>query len=100
MTRYQLAKLVQWAGTLRTRKRLQKGAYLLQAAGCPFDGEFGLHLFGPYSADVAARADELTSLGLLQEERVGNIAGQQYNYSLKEDTQARLAALETTPEGQ
>src|SRR5713226_2600892 len=35
MTRYQLAKLVQWAGTLRTRKRMQKVVYLLQLAGCP-----------------------------------------------------------------
>lgn len=100
MTRYQLAKLVQWAGTLRTRKRLQKVAYLLQAAGCPFDDEFGLHLFGPYSANVAECADDMTNLGLLQEECIGNMAGKQYNYSLTEDAQARLAALESTAEGQ
>jgi uncharacterized protein YwgA len=54
MTRYQLAKLVEWAGTLRTRKRLQKVVFMLQAAGCPFDDGFGLHHFGPYSSDGKA----------------------------------------------
>jgi hypothetical protein len=35
MNRYQLAKIVDWAGTLETRKRMQKVVYLLQVAGCP-----------------------------------------------------------------
>lgn len=100
MTRYQLAKLLQWAGKLRTRKRLQKIAYLLQAAGCPLGDEFGLHHFGPYSKDVAERTDEMTKLGLLEEERVGNVAGQQYNYKLTENAEARLVTLEATPQGQ
>ena len=100
MTRYQLVKLVEWAGKLKTRKRLQKVTYLLQAAGCPWSDQFRLHHFGPYSADVAQRADELTGLGLLQEECVGNAAGQQYNYNLTEDAKGRLASLEATQEGQ
>lgn len=53
MTRYQLAKLVEWAGELRSRKRLQKVVYLLQAAGAPIEAEFTLHHYGPYSFDVA-----------------------------------------------
>jgi uncharacterized protein YwgA len=100
MTRYQLAKIVDWAGTLQSRKRMQKVIYLLGAAGCPLENDFGLHLFGPYSPEVAGRADEMTSLGLLREERVGNFAGQQFNYSLTKETKARLSALEATPEGQ
>ena len=35
MTRYQLAKIVDWAGTLDTRKRMQKVVYLLQVVGLP-----------------------------------------------------------------
>jgi uncharacterized protein YwgA len=100
MTRYQLAKLVEWAGTLRTRKRLQKVVFMLQAAGCPFDDDFGLHHFGPYSSDAAQRTDELTSLGLLKEERIDNPAGQQYNYSLTPEALASLAELEQTEKGQ
>jgi|SRR5437016_3956665 len=100
MTRYQLAKLVQWAGTLRTRKRLQKVVFLLKTAGFPFDDEFSLHYFGPYSSDVAERTDEMTNLGLLEEQSVGNVAGQQYNYTLTGEAQQRLASLEATPQGQ
>src|SRR5437879_386912 len=99
MTRYQLAKLVQWAGTLRTRKKLQKVVYLLKQAGCPLDDAFGLHHFGPYSSDVAERADEMTNIGLLHEERIGNLAGQQYNYTLTKDALSHLTALEATPQG-
>ena len=36
MTKYQLAKLIQFVGNLETRKRMQKVVYLLQSAGCPF----------------------------------------------------------------
>jgi|SRR5579872_2776515 len=99
MTRYQLAKLVEWAGTLRTRKRLQKVVYLLQAAGCPLDNPFILHHFGPYSSDVAQRTDEMTNVGLLQEECVGNPGYQQYNYVLSDAARHRITALEATPHG-
>ena len=45
MKRYQLAKLIEWSGeSLKTRKRLQKVVYLLQAAGCPLDADYTLHL--------------------------------------------------------
>ena len=43
MNRYQLAKIVQWAGTLRSRKRMQKMIFLLKAAGCPLDADYDLH---------------------------------------------------------
>lgn len=46
MTRYQLAKLISWAGTLHSRKKMQKVVFMLQAAGCPLDAEFYLHLYG------------------------------------------------------
>ena len=59
MNRYQLAKIVQWAGTLRSRKRMQKMIFLLQAAGCPLDADYDLHHYGPYSQDVARLTDEM-----------------------------------------
>ncbi len=82
MNRYQLAKIVEWAGTLRTRKRMQKFVYLLQAAGCPFDVDYDLHYYGPYSGDVARTTDELTREGLLLEEVERHSRGEQYSYSL------------------
>ena len=82
MTRYQLAKLVQWSGTLHSRKRLQKLVFMLQAAGCPLDAEYGLHHYGPYSQEVARLSDEMQRSSLLLEESEPNQVGRQYSYSL------------------
>jgi len=82
MTEYQLAKLVQTAGTIRTRKRLQKMVYLLQVAGCPLHADFVLHLFGPYSHEVARLADVLVAEGVLQEVEQENVTGRQFTYTL------------------
>jgi hypothetical protein len=99
MTKYQLAKLVDWAGTLRTRKRLQKVVYLLQAAGCPLEADYGLHHFGPYSPDVAQLTDEMAQAGLFREARESNGVGQQYSYQLTDRARQQLAEIEQTPQG-
>ena len=62
MNRYQLAKIVDWVGTFRSRKRMQKLSFTLQAAGCPLDAEYELHPYGPYSDDVARLTGELGSV--------------------------------------
>lgn len=79
MTRYQLAKLVQWAGTLHTRKRLQKVIYMLQSVGCPLEAEFYLHHYGTYSEDVARVADEMVRLQMLKETSAPSLGGSQYS---------------------
>jgi uncharacterized protein YwgA len=99
MTKYQLAKLVQWAGTLETRKRMQKVVYLLQAAGCPLDADFFLHRFGPYSQEVARLTDELVADGVLDETCSQNGLGHQYGYRLTEHGAALIAAFEGRPAG-
>jgi uncharacterized protein YwgA len=97
MTRYQLAKLIEWAGTLRTRKKMQKVVFLLQAAGAPLGAEFGLHYYGPYSQELAQLVDEMVRLGLLAEAPVSNAAGQEYHYVLTEQARAKLAEAESNP---
>ena len=82
MNRYQLAKIVDWAGTLETRKRMQKVVYLLQVAGCPLGADYTLHHYGPYSHDVARLTDEMVQASLLVEKTTSNAVGQQYSYSL------------------
>ncbi|MBN1511379.1 MAG: hypothetical protein JXB13_05145 [Phycisphaerae bacterium] len=96
MDRCQLATLVDWAGTLRTRKRLQKVIYLLRAAGCPFDADYTLHHYGPYSSDVARLADAMVQAGLLCEEAEPNVAvGQSFSYRLSDRAQEQLARRRT-----
>ena len=99
MTRYQLVKLVEWAGTLNSRKRLQKAVYLLQAGGCPFEAEYTLHHYGPYSQEVARLSDELVRADLLAETSHQNQVGLQYSYEVTKDAKARIQDLEATPEG-
>jgi uncharacterized protein YwgA len=100
MTRYQLAKLVQWAGTLRTRKKMQKAVYLLQCAGCPLDADYRLHFFGPYSSEVAQRCDEMAQAGLIAEECAAHAMGRSYSYRLSAEAARLLVQLEATPQGE
>lgn len=98
MDAYQLAKIVEWAGTLQTRKRLQKVVYLLQAAGCPLNADYTLHYYGPYSADVAQRTDAMVQSGLLCEDESPNaMMGRSFSYRLSEPTQNHLERMEQDP---
>jgi uncharacterized protein YwgA len=99
MTRYQLAKLVLWAGTLNTRKRLQKVAFMLQAAGCPLEAGFILHYYGPYSEDVARLTDEMVRLKLLEEIPSPVSNGTQFSYRLPEEIARQLRELEASDRG-
>lgn len=100
MTKYQLVKLVALAGTLTSRKRVQKVVHLLQAAGCPLAAEYDLHFYGPYSAHVASLLNELVSRNLLQETCTAHAGGEQYSYTLSPAGAASLANYEQTPAGQ
>jgi len=97
MHSYHLAQLVDWAGTLETRKRLQKVVYLLQQAGCPLDADFTLHHYGPYSFEVARLTDALVQQGLLDEKESHNFAGRQYSYSLTERAKKALQNAKASP---
>ncbi len=100
MNRYQLAKIVDWAGILDTRKRMQKAIYLLQVAGCPLGADYSLHHYGPYSQEVARLTDEMVQANLLDEKTASNAVGQQYSYSLSPAARRNLAEFEATQAGQ
>ena len=98
MEAYYLAKLIQWAprSELRSRKRMQKVVYLLQAAGCKsLDAEYTLHHYGPYSQDVAALTDQMVAGGLLIEKAEPNQQmGFSYSYQLSAEAAKSLAKFE------
>ena len=95
-----LAALVDAAGGLDSRKRVQKAVYLLQSAGCELGAEYYLHHYGPYSVDVARSVDELAKAGVLEERRemLGN-GGRKYRYDLTDSGRDQLRGLEATPAG-
>jgi uncharacterized protein YwgA len=95
MNRYQLATLVRWAGTLHSRKRLQKVIFLLQAAGCDLQEEFILHHYGPYSPDVASLTDKMVHEDLLREDRsVNTLGGRSFSYKLTGSADQQMEQLE------
>jgi hypothetical protein len=100
MTRYQLGKLVEMAGVLTSRKRIQKVVHLLKAAGCPVDAHYRLHYYGPYSDDVASVLNQLVQTDLLIEtEFPTGGSGRQFKYRLSEHGARSLQEFENTPEG-
>lgn len=83
MNRFQLAKLIDWAETLESRKRMQKVVFMMQAAGCPLQVDFYLHRYGPYASEVASLTDQLVRDGILDETETTNTYGNsQYKYQL------------------
>lgn len=91
MNRLHLAQLVDWAGEVKTRKRLQKVVFLLKAAGCPLAIDYSLHHYGPYSQDLARLTDEMVGAGLLLEQLSDNVMnGQSYSYKLSPDAKKQL----------
>jgi uncharacterized protein YwgA len=99
MTRYQLAKLVEWAGMFQSRKRMQKVVFLLQAAGCPLDADYDLHQYGPYSQDLARLTDEMVRERLLEERIETHPYGEQYSYTLPEASRRQIEDYEAGPSG-
>lgn len=99
MNKYHLAKLIEMAGSIKTRKRVQKVAYLLQIAGLDLGVKFRLHHFGPYSAEVASLLDEMSSQGILVENRQANRAGWQSEYHLSDQAQQTLREFDKTAKG-
>lgn len=90
MTKLELARLIDLAGKLQTRKRLQKVVYLLQAGGCELNVDYTLHHYGPYSQDVALLTDKMVREGLIVEDVSENAMGREYSYTLSERAKNQL----------
>ncbi len=96
MTKLQLAKLVQWAGTFGSRKRMQKVCFLLQTNGCALDLDYYLDAVGPYSQDLGQLTDEMTREGFLDEEAEGPKYHERYSYRLTSKAESKLAQVEAS----
>ena len=93
---YLLLKLIESAGRIEGRKKLQKLIYLLQLEGYPIDDEFSVHYYGPYSSRLALRVDGLVEDKLLAEsERPVAVGGIEYVYELTPRAQDLLRKLDS-----
>ncbi len=79
----QIATLISEAnGHLVGNTRLQKAAYLLQAAGVGFGFKFSYYLHGPYSEEVKIASDDAVALSLVsREQKLTSWGGKYFVYT-------------------
>ena len=65
-------------GRLVGKTRLQKSAYLLEAAGVGYGFDFSYHYYGPYSDELASAAADAKALGLIRVNEESSQAGLTY----------------------
>ena len=97
---YALAKFIASVEEVDARKRLQKCIYLIQEAGCDLGAEYELHLYGPYSRDVARAVDRLEARHIVDEGVKDNgCGGVQYSYKITDAGETFLGECEATEQG-
>lgn len=73
-----LTRFLLTAGEVRGRKKLQKMVFIAQCLGYPFGESFDLHVWGPYSEQLAVKLKEMTDWGFAREEALPGPAGNQH----------------------
>lgn len=80
-----IIRLIEVAGEVSGRKKLQKMVYIAKQMQIDFHERFEFHMFGPYSEELMLRVDELCNLGLIDELKESRGAIQMYRYTLNEN---------------
>lgn len=77
--------LLQEAGEIVGRKKLQKIVYIGKKMNLPFQEKYTYHIYGPYSEELSLRIEELCSLGFVSEVKEKKAGYAQYCYQLTEN---------------
>ncbi|MFC7391913.1 YwgA family protein [Scopulibacillus cellulosilyticus] len=77
-----LVSLLNLAGEVVGRKKLQKIVYILKKLDYPFQEKYQFHFYGPYSEELTLRIEELCNLGFISEVKESKGGYHQYRYSL------------------
>lgn len=86
-----LMALLQSAGEVIGRKKLQKMVFIAKKLNFPFYEKYSFHFYGPYSEEVALKIEELANLGLIVEKQEKASGYVQYCYSLSNEGEQFLA---------
>ncbi|RYL95083.1 hypothetical protein EWI07_03405 [Sporolactobacillus sp. THM7-4] len=85
-----IAALIDQAGEIVGRKKLQKMVYILQRTGAPFHETYHFHFYGPYSEELSVQLEELYNFGFLAEEKEKKSGTLCYRYRLTESGETFL----------
>jgi len=94
-----LLRLIQYAGEVTGRKKLQKILYILKKLDFPFREIYEFHFYGPYSEELSLQIEELCNLNLLSEVREDKGGYHQYRYSLTQEGERFLSYYELQMDG-
>lgn len=79
-----LLYLIEQAGAVCGRKKLQKIVYIAKRCGYDFGERFQFHFYGPYSEELSMKLAELHNLGFIQEQWEEKGGYTQYVYRIQE----------------
>ncbi|MFD2616278.1 YwgA family protein [Terrilactibacillus laevilacticus] len=79
-----IVSLLEQAGEVVGRKKLQKIIYILKKCDVPFQEKYHFHFFGPYSEELSLRIEELCNLGFINEVKETKGGYYQYRYTQTE----------------
>lgn len=75
------------SGEIVGRKKLQKMIYILKKCDVPFEEKYEFHFYGPYSAELTVRIEELCNLGFIAEQKEKKSNYYQYRYTVTDNGQ-------------
>ncbi|WP_079710560.1 YwgA family protein [Paraliobacillus ryukyuensis] len=82
-----LMKFFMSSGEIVGRKKLQKMIYILKKCDVPFEEKYEFHFYGPYSAELTVRIEELCNLGFIAEQKEKKSNYYQYRYAVTDNGQ-------------
>lgn len=91
--------LIQEAGEVVGRKKLQKMVYISKKFKFGFQEKFRFHFYGPYSEELTLQVEELIHLGFVDEKREKKGGYTQYTYTLSDKGKEYLQLYPARLEG-
>jgi uncharacterized protein len=83
--------LIQEAGEVVGRKKLQKMVYIAKKLNFPFQEKYQFHFYGPYSEELTLKIEELCNMGYIHEVKEKVSGYSQYRYAVNEEGQNLLS---------
>ncbi len=79
-----LLSILNQAGEIVGRKKLQKMVYIAKKLNFPFNERYNFHFYGPYSEELTLKIEEMCNLGFINEVKENKGGYFQYRYKLSE----------------
>ncbi|MBH0162123.1 MULTISPECIES: YwgA family protein [Fictibacillus] len=83
--------LIQEAGEVVGRKKLQKMVYIAKKLNFPYQEKYQFHFYGPYSEELTLKIEELCNMGYIHEVKEKVSGYSQYRYAVNEEGQKLLS---------